>query len=197
MIRMKNYRDLSNTASDVGAGFQFEFYCQCCDFTWRSAFKPHRMGQLTGWLNRLTFLMTDLNKAGKATSAMSMAGGREAHEEAFEAAQAQAQRYFNQCSECRNQACDECWDDERQLCKTCITKQMRPGAGSGASYGGGYDEGQSGGALACPNCQTPSSGGRFCHECGFDMASTQKSCPGCGSVMPRAARFCTDCGHGF
>ena len=51
--------------------------------------------------------------------------------------------------------------------------------------------------MNCPNCQTPSQGGRFCHECGFDMASTHKSCPGCGSVMPRAARFCTDCGHGF
>ncbi|RRS06137.1 hypothetical protein EIP75_00605 [Aquabacterium soli] len=197
MIRMKNYRDLSSTAGDVGAGFQFEFYCQCCDFTWRSPFKAHRMGQLTGWLTRLTFLMTDLNKAGKATSAMSTAGARGAHEEAFEAAQAQAQRYFNQCTECRNQACDECWDDSLSQCKTCLNKHKRPG-GASAGHGGGYDEGQGGaGGLACPNCQVPSSGGRFCHECGFDMASTHKSCPGCGGVMPRAARFCTDCGHGF
>ena len=51
--------------------------------------------------------------------------------------------------------------------------------------------------LACPNCQTPSQGGRFCHECGFDMASTHKSCPACGVTMMRQARFCTDCGHAF
>ena len=51
--------------------------------------------------------------------------------------------------------------------------------------------------MYCPNCQTASQGGRFCHECGFDMASTHKSCPGCGATMPRQARFCTDCGHGF
>jgi hypothetical protein len=52
-------------------------------------------------------------------------------------------------------------------------------------------------AVVCPNCQTPSQGGRFCHECGFDMASTHKSCPACGATMMRQARFCTDCGHGF
>jgi predicted amidophosphoribosyltransferase len=40
-------------------------------------------------------------------------------------------------------------------------------------------------------------GGRFCAECGFDMASTHKSCPGCGTMCARAARFCPDCGHGF
>jgi membrane protease subunit (stomatin/prohibitin family) len=50
---------------------------------------------------------------------------------------------------------------------------------------------------ACPNCRTPSSGGRFCGECGFDMASTHKSCPGCGTMVLRQARFCTDCGHSF
>lgn len=197
MTRMKNYRDLSTTGNDVSAGFQFEFYCQCCDFTWRSPFKPHRMGQLTGWLTRLTFLMTDLNKAGKATSAMSAAGSRGAHDEAFEAAQAQARRYFNGCSQCKKQACDDCWDDGQSLCKSCLQEQPRQGARGGSAHGG-YDDGQGhGGAPACPNCQTPSSGGRFCHECGFDMASTHKGCPGCGSVQPRAARFCTDCGHGF
>ena len=49
----------------------------------------------------------------------------------------------------------------------------------------------------CPNCQVLSEGGRFCHECGFDMASTHKSCPGCGTTVSRQARFCPDCGHGF
>lgn len=189
--RMKNYRDLSKTGSDVGAGFQFEFFCQECDFTWRSPFKPHRMGQLTGWITRLTFLMTDLSKAGRATGALSDSSSRVAHDEAFEAAQGQAKRYFTACPECKNQVCDGCWDESQGMCTGCLSRQ-RSGPRSAEADAGGYDA-----APRCANCQCPSTGGRFCHECGFDMASTHKGCPGCGSVMPRAARFCTDCGHGF
>lgn len=195
MSRMKNYRDLSKTGSDVSAGFQFEFYCQHCDFTWTSPFKPHRLGQLTGWITRLTFLMTDLNKAGKATGALSDSGSRAAHEENLLASQGQARRYFNACTGCKTQACEECWDDGHSLCKTCVGAQRAPQGAGG--YGGQADQGGYDAAPRCANCQVPSTGGRFCHECGFDMASTHKGCPGCGSVMPRAARFCTDCGHGF
>lgn len=193
MSRMKNYKDLSKTGSDVSAGFQFEYFCQHCDFVWTSPFKPHRLGQLTGWITRLTFLMTDLNKAGKATGALSDSGSRGAHEEALMASQAQAKRYFNACPECKKQACDNCWDDSQNLCKGCLDSQRSPQGGSAyRDDGGGHDA-----TPRCANCQVPSTGGRFCHECGFDMASTHKGCPGCGGVMPRAARFCTDCGHGF
>lgn len=194
MNRMKNYRDLSSAAGDINAGFQYEFFCQSCDFTWRSQFKPYRMGQITGWLTRLTFLMSSFSKAGRTTGAFSSAGERSAKEDAFMEAQGQAHRYFTQCAECNSQACADCLDESTGVCKVCTKRQQ---TSRGGGHGGGYDDGQSGGALACPNCQMPSSGGRFCHECGFDMASTHKSCPGCGSVMPRAARFCTDCGHGF
>ncbi|MGH8796605.1 MAG: double zinc ribbon domain-containing protein, partial [Caldimonas sp.] len=80
------------------------------------------------------------------------------------------------------------WGHSGRECASCEGK-----AGGGA---GEYGAEQGGGPV-CPNCQTPSQGGRFCHECGFDMASTHKSCPGCGATMARQARFCTDCGHGF
>lgn len=194
--RMKNYRDQSTSSSDLSAGFQYEFYCQCCDFNWRSPFKPYRTGQLAGWLTRLAALAGnlsgDVSKAGRATGAFTDAGHRKAGDEAFEAAQAQARRYFTQCPKCNKQACDNCWDDSRGQCADCNKSQSRAGFSSPQA-----DSGADGGGLACPNCQAPSGGGRFCHECGFDMASTHKGCPGCGSVMPRAARFCTDCGHGF
>lgn len=194
MTRMKNYRDLSVKGTDVSAGFQFEFFCNCCSFTWQSQFKPHRMGQVTGWITRFAFLFSDLHKAGRATGAMTAAGSRGAHEEALDAAQAQARRYFSQCSECQGQACEECFSEDSGQCKSCDKRQS--GAQQGMGGYGGHDGGANAGPV-CPNCQVPSSGGRFCHECGFDMASTHKSCPGCASVMPRAARFCTDCGHGF
>lgn len=189
---MKNYRDLSIYGTDVSAGFQFEFYCNCCNnFTWRSSFKPHRMGQLTGWLSRFAFVFTGIQKAGRFTGAMSSGGERAAYDKAFEEAQAQARRMFTHCPECKTWACENCWNDDRGLCSNCIESQDQRRGGHG-----GYEASQDAGPV-CPNCQVPSTGGRFCHECGFDMASTHKGCPACGSVMPRAARFCTDCGHGF
>jgi hypothetical protein len=190
---MKNYRDLSTSSSDISAGFQFEFYCECCDYTWRSPFKAHRTGQVTAWLSRLSFLIPELSKVGRGTGVVADAGFRDAKDQAFLLAQSQVGNRFHKCS-CGKQACENCWDEDRQLCSACVRSGSRGSAGAEAAYGGGED---SAAGPVCPNCQTPSQGGRFCHECGFDMASTHKGCPSCGAVMPRAARFCTDCGHGF
>lgn len=192
MKTFKNFRDVSPSTSDVSAGFQFEFYCDACGETWRSPFRPYRKGQITGWLTRFAFMFSDLYKAGRATGAFSDAGANSAKSEALTDAQALAAQRYQHCPECHNAVCGDCWDDRGEQCVACSNRAKTPntsGYGSGASNGAA--------ATACPNCQTASQGGRFCHECGFDMASTHKSCPGCGSTMPRQARFCTDCGHGF
>ena len=58
-----NYRDISTQANDLSAGFQFEFYCERCGESQRSAFSPYRRGQMTGWLSRLLFAFRDLHNA--------------------------------------------------------------------------------------------------------------------------------------
>lgn len=189
-----NYRDLSTTGNDLNAGFQFEFVCNCCSNTWKSPFKPYRMGQITGWLTRFAFLLTDLNKAGRGAGSFADAGSRGAKEEALREAQNMAASRYHRCESCRGFACDDCFNTREQSCKNCVDK---------ARYGEARQEQEKvaamreSGVSACPNCQTDTGGGRFCPECGFDMASTHKSCPGCGSMVKRQARFCTDCGHGF
>ncbi len=183
---LTNYRDLSTSSSDVSAGFQFEFFCERCGESWRSPFKPYRKGQITGWLSRFAFMFSDLSKASRATGAFADAGGGSAKTEALEEARATAASMFEHCPGCRKWVGRECWDAHAGSCNECAGQAAR---------GSGHEA--SGGGAVCPNCQTPSQGGRFCHECGFDMASTHKSCPACGVTLPRSARFCTDCGHGF
>ena len=175
--------------SDVSAGFQFEFFCEKCGESSRSAFKPYRKGQITGWLSRFAFMFYDLNKASRATGAFAEAGGGSAKAEALGEAMAVAAPLYERCEGCRKWVGRECWNSSSGSCRDCAAK-----AGAGANTAA---YGNSGGGSACPNCQTASEGGRFCHECGFDMASTHKSCPGCGVTLSRQARFCTDCGHGF
>jgi len=186
---MKNYRDLSTPANDYRAGFQFEFYCEVCSQNWRSPFKAYRTGQATALLGRLAFMFTGLYAAGRAGTALTDVGSGRAKQHALEEAQVEALKHFQQCPDCNKWVDETCFDANAEQCVECV-KRVR---------GGGFASGNAdqAAAAACPNCQTPSEGGRFCHECGFDMASTHKSCPNCGITLARQARFCTDCGHGF
>ncbi len=204
----KNYRDISVRVG-TGACIQLEFYCGCCDFTWKSqpaALKSTRtLGlfdklQLLAGLLGQTDLRSTISKAGSATRFAAGSAEEAAFKKAVPVAQAQAARYFNACVTCGDICCENCIVDANGQCKRCVQQARgaatQPRGGYGGDAYGGESQQASGGAV-CSNCQTPSQGGRFCHECGFDMASTHKSCPTCGSVLPRAARFCTDCGHGF
>ena len=199
-MALTNYRDISPSANDVGAGFQFEFTCESCGETWKSPFRPYRAGQMSGLLRRFSFIFGEFYRVGTITEMMSkvqrasgssmQSAGSKPKQAALEEALALAADRYHKCSNCKSAVCDNCWNDADQLCIKCEKL-----AGIGRQGQGG--DGASASAALCPNCQTPSQGGRFCHECGFDMASTHKSCPSCSATMPRQARFCTDCGHGF
>ena len=199
MPTLKNFRDVTASTSDLGAGFQFEFFCERCGETWRSPFKSYRKGQLTGllsrssaltqelggWMSGLSRVVSNIYRASRGVGAFADAGTAGARAEAQTEAMALAKDRYHCCDTCQKWVGDECFDERSGLCLDCVKGGPQRNAGQG------------GGGLACPNCQTPSQGGRFCAECGFDMASTHKSCPSCGATQPREARFCGDCGHGF
>lgn len=192
-MAMTNYRDLSTSLTDTRAGFQFEFYCEISGETWKSPFVPYRRGQLNGWLTRVTGIFYQFHGADRVASYAAEQGVAKAKAAALEEAMDLAARRFRQCHRCRKWVSASQYDEDSGECTAC----QRGGAGAGA-FGAGYreEEAQAAGPV-CPSCQTPSQGGRFCHECGFDMASAFKACPGCGNTLPRQARFCSDCGHAF
>lgn len=191
---LENYRDLSSGGSSVSSGFQFEFYCTNCQRKWKSPFKPYRMGQLTSFLSRFSFLLGGMNTASRAASGFSDYGARKAWEEAFTEASRHANGLYSVCSSCKQAACGDCFDTASNSCRPCLEKASRTRAASAQQEAARSGEQA---ARACPNCGTGNPGGRFCAECGFDMASTHKSCPSCGTMALRQARFCTDCGHSF
>lgn len=194
-----NYRDISTQANDLSAGFQFEFYCERCGESQRSAFSPYRRGQMTGWLSRLLFAFRDLHSASRVSGIVSDAGLVNAKAEALAQAQAAVQGRYQFCGGCQRRVGNECWNPGAQRCNDCSGKvshsSMSPTAAPQAQFGGGSPA--NAGGMSCPQCNTPSQGSRFCTGCGFDTASIHKACPACGAVLPRQARFCNDCGHGF
>lgn len=192
---LTNYRDLSVSGNDVGAGFQFEFYCAHCSHTRRTPFQPYRRGQLAGLLASFAFLFSgQVGNANRSTSVVASMGARGAKESALREALADAESRYRECPRCQETVClATCWDEGEGQCHHCV-KELRNSTSAGAQgeYGAASQAGPS-----CPNCSTVSGGGRFCPECGFDMASTHKSCPACGTLQLRQTRFCTDCGHSF
>lgn len=194
---LTNYRDISTPIGDVGAGFQFEFACEVCGDTWKTPFQPYRSGQAAGIFRRFAGLINEFYKIGAVTDMISKAGrasgisveaaGGKFKNTALVEALALAEKRYEKCASCKKQVCANCFDEQSGQCNQC----------HGGAQGASAQAGVSASSAVCPSCQTPSQGGRFCHECGFDMASTHKSCPTCGVTMSRQARFCTDCGHGF
>lgn len=192
---LNNYRDLSTGGTDVRAGFQFEFSCQCCNRTWRSEFKPYRTGQISGLLTRFAFLLSGrASMANRVGGSLADLGTRRAYENALADAMAHADTLYKVCRSCEHAVCEKCWHDDEGWCNDCVEREHAV-AGTASNAGGAAGHAASG--PACPNCRTTVGGGRFCPECGFDMASTHKTCPQCGVMQLRQARFCTDCGHGF
>ena len=182
------YQDRSSTSSDLEAGFQFQFDCALCGKRWLSDYKPYRTGRMTGRLSRFLFLFGNAGyDASQFANGLSDSRARGAHDAALAEAMQEAERRYVDCPQCRQTVCNDCFDSARNSCSACLDKK---------STGAAAADGRATGAAQCPNCQTATSG-RFCPECGFDMASTHKTCPGCGATVTRESRFCGDCGHGF
>jgi hypothetical protein len=198
-MALENYRDVGSYGGG-SPGFQFEFTCACCANTWKSPFKPYRKGQLAGFVSNLLMHVHGVRNVAYATRTASEMGMSGAKKTAFEEAMAQARTMYTVCAECQQAACGNCHVAGQRACKNCLNKASnapRGMAGPGLDSPRQAGAAAAGSAMSCPNCRAAHGGGRFCAECGFDMASTHKSCPDCGAMALRQARFCNDCGHGF
>src|SRR5204863_1327600 len=121
-MAIENYRDLSQGGADFNAGFQFEFSCARCKRSWRSPFKPYRMGQVTGFLSRFAFLLPTARTAGRTTGNFADFGSRGAKETALAEAMAQAERIYQTCSSCRETVCEDCVDTREGVCTDCVRR---------------------------------------------------------------------------
>ena len=193
-MTLSNYTDVSRAGSDLRSGFQFEFRCQRCSETWKSPLKPYRRGQFAGLIYRFAYYLGDRGSFSRVSTTVADAGSARAKESALQEALAVAEQRYTVCPSCERAVCERCWDSGSGRCEDCSGQQNGRAAGGGSSAGAAAATGSS---IRCPNCGNTQGGGRFCPECGFDMASTHKSCPGCGTMCLRSARFCADCGHGF
>jgi membrane protease subunit (stomatin/prohibitin family) len=203
-----NATDLSEQ-SGARAGFQFDFRCEICGDTWRSDFVAFRSGQAADWLGRASgFFGGALGGVTEALDGVTDATWGSAHDKAFQDAIAAAQAHFHRCPRCSSYVCDQCWNEQSGLCKTCAPSaevEIEAAKASGAVYAAGEKAANEGiqigkhmdvkrdRQLVCPECGAPNNGAKFCPECGAKL-SAKKFCTECGGEVPAGAKFCPDCG---
>jgi hypothetical protein len=209
-----NVRDRCIRAG-TGAGYQFEFFCQCCNDTWRSPFEPYRSGQVSGWLQQVQGALGALlgnagREIGRAASGVADAGWGQGRDAAFKQSIESAQAHFHRCAKCRQAVCARCWDGDKGLCRTCapnaaaeveaarnrgtLDAARAQAYQSGAGQEGPVDTGvKASRQLVCPQCATESMGGNFCAQCGHRLGEPM-ACAACQTVIPMGGSHCPGCG---
>lgn len=204
-----NYSDLCKQTG-VDAGFQFEFYCERCNDTWRTDFESYTGGQAAGWLGKAAGIFGGvLGNVDDAVEGLAQSGWGKARDEAFKKAVEQAKRHFHRCAKCYQYVCDRCWNSDKGLCLNCAPDaevEIEAARAQGEVYAAGEKaalEGIQHGKkmdvkrdrqLVCPKCKTETHGAKFCPECGFRMA-VKGQCPECSAEVSSGAKFCPECGH--
>ena len=148
-MALSNYRDISPPLGDVGAGFQFEFFCESCGDTWKTPFKPYRAGQANGIFRRFGYLFNEFAKISVISEIDLSPRPRRRHVDRGDRLQGQgrgargsawrsaAQRY-EKCSNCRTMVCANCYDEATQRCLKCDRAQG-VGSQSGTSASASVD----------------------------------------------------------
>lgn len=204
-----NYRDLCN-ADGVDAGFQFEFFCERCNDTWRTPFQPYRSGQASGWAQKAAGMFGGmLGTASTAMRGLAEAGYHSARDEAFKGAIAGATSHFHRCAQCFQYVCASCVDKSKGLCFNCapdvhvVIETARAQAVAEGAAAKAHSEGLSRGQtqydvkqehqLVCPSCSAETHGAKFCPECGTKM-NVKAECGSCKAELAPGSKFCGECG---
>jgi hypothetical protein len=110
----ENFKDLSTEAA-----LQFEFACDRCHQAWHSPRTPYQ--PKSDKVSATNEAESAVGTAEALEGKVKDAAYETAHAYALANAVAQARRYFNQCRQCGNWFCGECFDYSYAMCVNCRT----------------------------------------------------------------------------
>jgi len=201
------------------AGFQFTFYCDLCREGYKTKFvesKTYKKAGLLRGLGRAISIGTSL--LGRSGTGWTIERGADIlteryrgmspewhkeHEAAFELAQNEAKQHFHRCPKCKKWVCENDWNEQEGLCvndaprvnvEVAAAKAQKAAqdilekAAATQIFTGEIESKQT----LCPQCGKPAGEGKFCNNCGANLALV--NCPRCGAASRPGTRFCGECG---
>ena len=212
----RNHNDLSTEA-----GFQFEFFCDCCGNGFKSTFidsttygkntRSERFGRMASGLGGfLGGIAGDLGRAAergadalRGRSGQDSPQWRKEHEAAFDKAQEEVKPMFRKCPSCNKWVCSDCWNEDDGLCTECAPREsgyvakarneaMRRNIDEQAESSTVWHGKIETRTTVCPNCGKPAGTGKFCNHCGTPLGTNR--CPNCGAQVALGLKFCGECG---
>ncbi len=212
----RNFNDLSSEA-----GYQFEFFCDCCGNGFKSTFREsttYNRRKKTDRISRGAGLLGGLLGGAASDLGWAIERGADAvgsnfsdqspqwrkeHQEAFDAAQEEVRAYFKKCPACGKWVCDDCWNEEEGLCVECAPREsayvakarnqaMRNNIDAAAETATVWHGKLETRTTVCPNCGKPTGAGKFCNHCGAPLGMNK--CPNCGARVALGLKFCGECG---
>ena len=201
------------------AGFQFTFFCAICNEGYKTKFiesKTYGKGKLLKGLGGIIGAAAQI--AGKYNIGYGVERGVDAigerfngmspdwqkeHDAAFEAAQSEAKAHFHRCPKCTQWVCENDWNEQENLCTQCAPREnveiaaaraKKNAADIGAKAAGtqvftGEIESKQ---TLCSSCGKPAGNGKFCNNCGKELALG--ICKKCGAKNQAGTAFCGECG---
>ncbi len=201
------------------AGFQFTFFCKVCKEGYKTEFIKSKSASKGQFLKKMGGLLGAAAQiAGKynigygierATDVISerhegmSPEWRKEYDVAFEQSQIEAKAHFHRCPKCTEWVCENCWNEQDNLCVSCAPreavevatarakKKAEDIAGKAAAtqvFTGEIEAKQT----LCPVCGKPAGTGKFCANCGASLELIK--CPKCGAKNPAGTGFCGNCG---
>ncbi|OQB44527.1 MAG: Double zinc ribbon [Parcubacteria group bacterium ADurb.Bin159] len=202
------------------AGFQFTFNCAVCGEGYQTEFIPSKSYKKKGFFKTVGGIIGAASQvAGKynvgygierGTDAISERFGqmspewRKEHDAAFEGSQTEARAHFHRCPKCTNWVCENCWNEQINLCVSCgpreaveiavaraqkIAEDIAAKTSMTQVFTGEIENKQT----LCPACGKPSGSGKFCVNCGASLELVV--CSKCGAKNPVGIKFCGNCGE--
>ncbi len=211
-----NYNDLSSDA-----GFQFEFYCDCCSNGYKSTFvksstygtrkKSERFGRLAssfggligGKASELGWVIDRGSDIVSDKYSNQSPEWRKEQQIAFDAAQEEVRPHFCKCPSCNKWVCPDCWNEDDGLCTECAPREasyvakarsqaMQRNIDEVAETATVWKGKLENRTTICPTCGKPSGTGKFCNNCGAPLGNNR--CPKCGAQVAQGIKFCGECG---
>lgn len=206
--------------NSTNAGFQFTFFCAVCKEGYKTSFieakstKKGKFLEMAGGLFGAAAQMAGKYNVGygieKVTDVITgrhegmSPEWRKEYDVAFEQAQTEAKAHLHRCPKCTQWVCENCWNEQENLCVSCAPREAVEVASSRAKkkiqdiaakvagtqvFTGEIESKQT----LCPACGKPAGTGKFCVNCGAGLEF--KKCPKCGAKNSAGTGFCGNCGE--